>query len=163
MNIQKESAVTRIEISAHQHAKHVLWFISLLFGAVAVLLSLNANAADHAKADKAESECFSHVQDKIKWDYDHTSSWEPHNIKQLCRGTVKPKQPGECFHAVMHGGTYGNDGINWGGGTRWEWRNAANLCSGANDANKRISCFKGHIKEGHKWQRAISECLAIDR
>ncbi len=137
-----------------------IWMLCFIIGAFVISFSPDTNAVDHADA---ETECFKHVQDKIKWDYDHTASWEPHNIKQLCRGTVKPKEPGECFHAVMHGGTYANDGISWGGGTRWEWRNAANLCSGANDANKRISCFQGHLKEGHKWQQAIAGCLAIDR
>ena len=120
----------------------------------------NAYAKDHSKT---ESACFDYVQDKIKWDYNHRSRWEPHNIKQLCRGTENIKEPGNCFHEVMHGGQYDNDGINWGGGTRWDWQNALALCSGANSADKRIGCFKGHIKEGHQWQESIAACILVDR
>jgi hypothetical protein len=52
----------------------------------------------------------------------------------------------------MHGG------INWGGGTQWQWQNALDLCKGTNNANNTISCFQGKIGAGSAWQQAISAC-----
>ena len=160
MNKYSSAVSAKMKETESNIVQRTIWMLCFVLGAFVFSFSSDANAEDHAKA---ESECFSYVQDKVKWDYDHTSRWEPHNIKQLCSGTTSPKQPGDCFHEVMHGGDYGNDGINWGSGTRWNWKNASTLCSGANDGKKRIACFSGRVKEGHKWQAAIAECLAIDR
>lgn len=41
-------------------------------------------------------------------------------------------QPARCFNRVMHGG------INWDGRTRWDWRNAIDLCEGTTNADATV-------------------------
>ena len=51
-----------------------------------------------------------------------------------------------------------NGHINWGQGTDWEWQNAINLCSGSNDAEKTVQCFKNAIAAEKDWREAIMTC-----
>lgn len=109
--------------------------------------------AGQAYADNAsEKQCFDDVQGKIAWDNSKNMNWDPKNVQQLCKGTVKPSQPGQCFNTVMNGH------INWGQGTDWEWQNAINLCSGSNDAEKTVQCFKNAIAAEKDWREAIMTC-----
>ena len=48
--------------------------------------------------------------------------------------------------------------INWGGGTRWNWQNALNLCAGTKNASSTFSCFSRKIDRGVIWQNAIGAC-----
>ena len=52
----------------------------------------------------------------------------------------------------MHGG------INWGGGTKWQWQNALKLCKGTSNAEGTVSCFQAKIAAGERWGQAIAEC-----
>jgi hypothetical protein len=100
----------------------------------------------------AETACFNFVQGNIPWNYEGAATWNPTNVKNLCRGTTVAAEPGRCFDRVMQGG------INWGGGTQWQWKNALDLCKGTNNASTSISCFQGKITGGAAWQQAISQC-----
>ena len=84
--------------------------------------------------------------------YDSAQKWEPTNLKRLCKGTDKPKEPGECFQKVMTGH------VKRGASDKWEWKNAVALCAGTNDSEGRIACFKDRISAGAKWDAAILEC-----
>src|SRR5207245_10124495 len=77
--------------------------------------------------------------------------WNSDNVQNLCRGTSNPTEPPRCFDRVMHGG------INWGGGTRWQWQNALDLCAGTNDAEATINCFQARIGQGVQWPAAIRD------
>ncbi len=52
----------------------------------------------------------------------------------------------------MHGG------INWGGGTRWYWGNAVNLCKGTSASDVTVDCFAQEINDGQEWPVAINAC-----
>ncbi|MFI3180452.1 MAG: hypothetical protein QX193_03190 [Methylococcales bacterium] len=99
-----------------------------------------------------ESECAKHIQDKIAWDSNGHTKWEQKNINDLCQGSTKPTQPGECFNKVMNGH------VKWGDGDKWEWQNAIHLCSGTSDSEKTISCFQSRIHAGTAWEEAILQC-----
>ena len=55
---------------------------------------------------------------------------------------------------AMHGG------INWGGGTQWQWANAIDLCKGSPDANRTIGCFQNKIRSRQPRKSAIQACDA---
>ena len=96
--------------------------------------------------------CEKMVQGKIAWDYKGSKTWNPTNVKRLCKGAENSAEPAKCFERVMHGR------INWGGGTQWAWKNALDLCEGTLNANATISCFQAKIKAGIKWPQAIKDC-----
>src|SRR5215831_9258683 len=81
------------------------------------------NVAPSAPVDS----CPGNVQGKIAWDYTGNRSWNPENVQRLCARASNPTQPALCFKRVMFGG------VNWGGGTRWQWQNAVDLCAGTDD------------------------------
>lgn len=118
---------------------------------VSVIFTVPVIASEH------ESACLTHIQDKIAWNYDGTTRWDPENIKMLCKGTTNPEQPGECFHSAMTGH------VKWGISDQWEWKNAVSLCSGTNNSEKRIACFKGRIKAGEQWNEAIFQCQSHEK
>lgn len=126
-----------------------------------LLFGLTLSSSQVLAATDAEKQCFDYVQDKIKWNYDHDARWKPENVEQLCKGTTQFKQPGECFNEVMHGGPLGGEGINWGGGTKWQWKNAVALCAGTDSADNRINCFKSRIGDNVKWDTAIAQCVTL--
>jgi hypothetical protein len=95
--------------------------------------------------------CRDAVQGKIPWNVEGDTRWAPANVDRLCRGGVGD-EPARCMVTLMRGQ------VNWGGGTRWEWENAVNLCHGAQDAKANISCFEGEIQSGIGWRDAISHC-----
>jgi hypothetical protein len=124
--------------------------VAFLLPAVIGLFVIGSLSA--AKAQTRESLCFDNVQGQIAWDYQGSRLWSDTNVRNLCRGTIRPYQPGQCFNRAMHGG------INWGGGTQWQWQNALNLCAGTNDADGTIACFQSKISQGIAWPEAIRAC-----
>lgn len=103
-------------------------------------------------ANEHELDCAKNIQGKIAWDNNGNTKWEENNVTKLCKGTSKPKEPGECFNKVMNGHT------KWGEGDKWEWENALRLCSGTNDSDESISCFQKQIHAGTTWNEAILQC-----
>jgi len=95
--------------------------------------------------------CAQSVQGRIEWDYSGSRTWAPGNVERLCSGAADD-QPARCFDRVMHGG------INWGGGVRWEWPNAIDLCEGAKNADLTIGCFQRSINAGRPMRDAIAAC-----
>jgi len=96
--------------------------------------------------------CANQVQGKIAWDYKGHKIWGPNNIDRLCEGAEQSVEPAVCFNRVMHGG------INWGGGTFWNWKNALDLCEGTRSAESTIGCFQGEIQKQRPWSNAIRTC-----
>ena len=96
-------------------------------------------------------ECHDAVQGRIAWDYQGHTAWAPANVDRLCQG-ASSVQPARCFARVMHGG------VNWGGGTQWQWSNAIDLCAGTPDSQATIACFQRGIAEGQVWAAAIASC-----
>jgi hypothetical protein len=95
--------------------------------------------------------CAQALQGRIAWDYSGSTRWNPDNVERLCRG-ASDDQPARCFNRVMHGG------INWGGGTRWEWANAIDLCEGTTNADATVACFQRYLGAGRPWGAAIAAC-----
>lgn len=123
----------------------------LLAGVLTFFLSPAATAAD----TDHESQCFKNVQGKIPWNDDKNMNWEPENVKQLCKGTSKPTEPGECFLAVNSGH------VKWGKtskGGEWEWKNVINLCSGTDNAKETVECFNQGISTDADWRDVILTC-----
>jgi hypothetical protein len=120
--------------------------------ATTLLIGFTGDAA----ATELEAKCIANVQGKIAWDGGTNMNWESKNLEQLCAGTTKPEEPGKCFIAVNTEHTKGK--VSWGGGSDWEWRNIINLCSGSNDAEKSVTCFKNGIKAGTDWRETILIC-----
>lgn len=96
--------------------------------------------------------CAGAVQDKIAWNYDGKTRWNPANVQRLCQGAEDSVEPARCFERVMHGG------VDWGGGTRWQWKNALALCRGTRNANATIACFRERVGGGEAWREAINAC-----
>ena len=74
-----------------------------------ILISPVASASDH------ETQCFNDVQGKVPWT-DGKVNWDDENVKQLCKGTTKPSEPGKCFQAVNSGQVEWGKGIKSGNG-----------------------------------------------
>jgi len=53
--------------------------------------------------------------------------------------------------------------VNYGGGTKWRWKNALNLCAGTHNASATIGCFKRKINRRISWQSAIKSCNHVSR
>ena len=71
--------------------------------------------------------------------------------------TAEAAAPQACVQQVMTGG------INWGGGTTWQRKNAEALCEGAGDYGARIRCFTGAVAGGTHWSQAIKSCQPIGK
>jgi len=116
--------------------------------------SIQQNGGKTQKAVINTKACQQALQGKIAWDYKGSKNWNPANIKSLC-GNAKVNAPAVCFNNVMH------RGVNWGGGTKWKYQNAMNLCRDSKNATKTVNCFKKVIKTHKgKWQQAINTCRA---
>ncbi len=102
---------------------------------------------------RVPSACANALQGRIAWDYQNNTTWSPANIERLCAGSGDD-QPAQCFQRVLHGG------IDFGGGVRWEWENAINLCQGTRNAAITVACFQGVVGTGRPWREAISTCGA---
>ena len=127
---------------------------SLLVVSLAVFGSLSISPA--AYATDHETQCFNDVQGKIPWT-DGKLNWDDENVKQLCKGTTKPSEPGKCFQAVNSGQ------VEWGKGSKdWEWKNIINLCAGTNDAKERVDCFTKGVSAGGDWRDVILLCQRTD-
>jgi hypothetical protein len=117
------------------------------FSVVGLVIFVALVCARPAVAD----ECHDAVQGRIAWDYQGHTAWMPANVDRLCKG-ASSVQPARCFARVMHGG------VNWGGGTRWQWSNAIDLCAGTSDSQATIACFQRGTAAGQSWSAAIASC-----
>lgn len=99
----------------------------------------------------AQSQCVRATQNKVAWDYKNSKKWAQGNLNRLCKG-ANNAAPSRCFQRVMHGK------VNYGGGSKWKWENAIDLCEQSTNANQTINCFKGKIRAGLKWKQAIAKC-----
>ena len=95
--------------------------------------------------------CEQALQGKVAWDDAGNRSWAADNLERLCRGAADD-QPARCFDRVMHGR------IDWGGGTRWEWQNAIDLCESTKNADLTIGCFQRYISTKRPLKDAIAAC-----
>jgi hypothetical protein len=96
--------------------------------------------------------CAAFIEGNIAWSASAGATWNSDYLKKLCGETSAPTQPGLCFNRVMRGG------LDWGGGTTWQWANAIDLCAGTNDAEERIQCFRVQLTERGDWRAAINTC-----
>ena len=96
-------------------------------------------------ANEHVSECKNHIQNKIAWNDDGKTQWEEKNLAALCKDTTNPKEPGECFNKIMHGK------VNWGGGDKWEWKNALSLCSGIMTKDLAVCVHGNKVKHGDHY------------
>ena len=127
---------------------------ALFVVSVAIFASLSITSV--ASANDHEIQCFNDVQGKIPWD-DEKINWEPENVKQLCKGTTNPSEPGKCFLSAKSGQ------VEWAKGSKvWEWKNIINLCAGTNDAKERVDCFNKGISAGGDWRDVILLCQRTD-
>jgi hypothetical protein len=125
--------------------------VSKSLGMLAALAFAGSLVSASVWADEHESKCFDEVQGKVPW-AEGKLNWEPENVKQLCKGTTHPLEPGKCFTKVR------TERVNWGGGTDWEWKNIINLCAGTNNAEQTVECFQKGVKGGADWRDAILTC-----
>ena len=127
---------------------------SFLLGSIAVFAALAVSPV--ASASDNETQCFNEVQGKIAW-ADEKFNWDPENVKQLCKGTTKPAEPGKCYNLIKSGQ------VEWAKGKKdWEWKNIINLCSGTNDAQERVDCFSKGVSSGADWKVVIYSCQRND-
>lgn len=95
--------------------------------------------------------CTLALQGRVAWDYQGNTVWANANIERLCRGG-RDAEPALCFNRIMHGG------IDWGGGTRWQWENATTVCQGTQSADATIACFQAQRAAGLDWRSAAGRC-----
>lgn len=103
----------------------------------------------------AEQACFSAIQGKIAWDAaGNNKTWGPANIKNLCKGTTQPLEPGKCFrYAMFNGSAWGKKSSH-----AMTWSKASRLCAGTNNAQSTTTCFKNAIASGQTLDNAINQC-----
>ncbi len=104
---------------------------------------------------ETSASCAEAIQGKIAWDYQGSKTWNQSNIDRLC-GTVNSTEPATCFQHVMHGG------LSYGGGDKWSWSNALELCKNTPSAAATISCFRRNISDGHDYTQATKNCNGAD-
>jgi hypothetical protein len=124
-------------------------FLSPVFTAALTVLTVTCLTP---AARAANPECAGAIQNRIAWDYNGNTQWNPANIDRLCAGTSAPAEPARCFNTVMH------NQVNWGGGTEWKWQNAIDLCAGTNYAANTVACFQTLVGAGKSWPSAIQSC-----
>jgi hypothetical protein len=95
--------------------------------------------------------CRNAVQGRVPWNSAGDTRWAPANIERLCRGGVAD-EPAHCFERLIRGQ------VSWGGGTKWEWENAVDLCHASQDARSTIACFQQRVQSGLDWKAAIGGC-----
>ena len=123
--------------------RRVVTLGAILFVAPAVVptAATEAHAASAVCANAAR---------KVAYDYKGRKDWDASSVNKLC-GNVKTREPAKCFKTIMHGG------VSWGGGTRWRWQNALDLCQSSGNANATVQCFKSKMpKVG--WRKAVASC-----
>ena len=135
--------------SSYMSVKRSLLVVSIAVFAT-LFISPVASATDH------ETQCFNDVQGKIPW-ADEKLNWDEESVKQLCKGTTKPSEPGKCFQSVNSGQVEGGKG-----NKTWEWKNIINLCAGTNDAKERVDCFTKGVSAGGDWRDVILLCQRTD-
>ena len=116
------------------------------FALAAALLASSAAFAQYP-------ECLNAVQGRIAWNYDGSTAWGAQNVEKLCRGGLGA-EPAQCFDHVMF------RGVDWGGGTRWKWENALELCAGSQNEAATVGCFQRQLGAGRDWNFSLAQCRA---
>ena len=132
-------------------------FSALIGFAAAAGIFLFAGTEGPRPPSGDELQCKDLLRSDIAWNYDGNTDWDSSALELLCKGTTRPAQPPLCFDLVFHGR------IDWGGGTQWRWRPAAELCAGTDDARARVQCFKDAIARGTAFRDAIELCNPSER
>ena len=105
--------------------------LSYLWGAFFLAVPLHAQAQGYP----VDGACRNALEGRVPWS-GTDKHWSSQNLERLWAGGVGA-EPAACYARLMRGE------VNWGGGTHWEWDNAANLCHGSQDGRATIACFEG--------------------
>jgi hypothetical protein len=121
----------------------------MILGAAAVYIALTA---EWNGVTPEEKNCASYVQGRIAWSDERNTQWEESWLNRLCEGTKRPVQPGLCFNTIR------NIPLGRGAVIQQDWKDAVALCTGANDAQDRVSCYREGVGRGLHFRDAIAEC-----
>jgi hypothetical protein len=91
------------------------------FAALYTLLDLAPE--ENTAAGEAAGACADALQGRIAWNHRGDKRWPAARLEQLCADASDSVEPAQCFETIMAGE------VDWGGGTRWNPRNALTLCS----------------------------------
>jgi hypothetical protein len=83
-----------------------------------------------------------------------TEAWRAYVVRQLCDGAEATPEPAKCLSQLLSGK------VSWGGGTRWQAKNAVILCARTQSAAGTISCFSRQLTATGGWQSALQACAA---
>jgi len=110
------------------------------------------NACNPRRTTDRSARCKSFVQGNIPWSDAGYRDWQPEVLAELCGKTRAPQQPGLCFFRAMQGEiSEARQGLS-------KWAYAVRLCSGTNDANTRLACYKREREAGKESRAAINAC-----
>jgi len=121
----------------------------IILGAAAVYFAL---AVEWNGVTPEEEQCANYVQGRIAWNDAGDTQWDRSWLIRLCRGTTRPAQPGLCFSGIRE------IPLERGAAIQADWKDAVALCSGAQDAQERISCYRGAVADGLHFRDAIEQC-----
>jgi hypothetical protein len=103
-----------------------------------------------------ERACADYIQGRIAWNDDGNTQWTETSLKDLCQGTERPVQPGLCFNNIR------NIPLERGAEVQRDWKNAVALCTGTNDAQERISCYRNKVALNQHFRDAIETCAPLE-
>lgn len=103
-----------------------------------------------------ERACADYIQGRIAWNDDGNTRWTESSLKDLCQGTERPVQPGLCFSNIR------NIPLERGTEVQQDWKNAVALCTGTNDAQDRISCYREETANNRHFRDAIETCATSE-
>jgi len=124
-------------------------FAGVLLGAAAAYFAI---AFEWNGVTPEEEQCASYVQGRIAWNDDGNTDWDTSWLNRLCEGTTRPAQPGLCFSGIRE------IPLDQGAAIQADWKDAVALCTGTNDAQDRISCYRGAVADGMHFRDAIEDC-----
>jgi hypothetical protein len=111
-------------------------------------------AAPKAVASDAQMPCSRAVRDMVFRRHPGTEAWQAYVVRQLCDGAEATPEPAKCLGQLLSGK------VSWGGGTRWQAKNAVFLCARTQSAAGTISCFSRQLTATGGWQSALQACAA---
>lgn len=111
-------------------------------------------AAPKALASDAQMPCSRAVRDMVLRRHPGTEAWQAYVVRQLCEGAEATPEPAKCLSQLLSGK------VSWGGGTRWQAKNAVILCARTQSAAGTISCFSRQLAATGGWQPALQACAA---
>jgi len=115
-----------------------------IYFAVPLLLPPELTADEQACADQ--------IQGQIAWNDDGNTRWDQRWLKSLCQGVTKPTQPGLCFSTIR------KIPLQRGAAIQADWKDAVALCTGADNAQERIFCYRKKTEDGAYFRDAIETC-----